>query len=174
MRIGGWRQIGARRRNFDAPAPRRRHLAWSLIACAMVRHRMFLGVSPAPGLRGLMSPTTYPGQAPVTDPVVGQGCLARNARTSAEFGEICPFESRTQLMQEGVWLIRGGGNLETMLSWAFRMAQTASASVAMRRGSGCIEGIADGYARWVPSRECSREQLSCLGLLGRRCGRRLG
>lgn len=150
MRIGGWRQIGAHRRNFDAPASWRRHLAWSFFACAMVRHRMLLGVSLAPGLRVLMSSTTYPGQAPFTDSVVGQGCFARKARTGAGFPEICPLKSRTQLRQVGVWLVRGAGNLEIMLSWAFRIAQMARASVPMRKGSGYIESIAEGYARWVP------------------------
>jgi hypothetical protein len=147
MRIGGWRQIGAHRQKFDAPAPWHRHFAWSLAACAMVRHRMFSGVSLAPGFRVLMSSTTYPGQAPFTDPVVGQGCLARNARTGAGFREICPVKSRTQLRQVGVWPVRGGGNLETMLNWAFRMAQAVRANVPRRNGSRCFEGIAQGCAR---------------------------
>jgi hypothetical protein len=126
------------------------HLAWSLAACASVRQRMFSGVSVAPGLSALMSSTTYPGHAPFTEPVVGQGCFARNARTGAGFREICPLKSRTQLRQVGVWLVRGAGNLETMLSWAFRIAQTVRTSVPRRNGSGYGEGIAGGCARRVP------------------------
>jgi hypothetical protein len=91
-----------------------------------------------------MSSTTYPGQAPFTDPVVGHGCLARNARTGAGLREICPLKLRTQLRQVGLWLVRGGGNLDTMLSWAFRTAQSARAKVPMRKESGCFEGIGDG------------------------------
>jgi len=97
-----------------------------------------------------MSPTTYPGQGPCTDSVVGQGCFARNARTGAGFREICPLKSRTQLMQVGVWLVRGGGNLETMLNWAFRMAQSARERIPAPKGIWCFVGIADRYARWVP------------------------
>ena len=124
------------------PRFRHCHLACSLATCARVRQRMFSGVSLAPGLRALMSSTTYPGQAPLTEPVVGQGCFARNARTGAGFREICPLRSRTQLRQVGVWLVRGAGNLETMLSCAFRTAQTVRAGTPRRNRSGYLEGIA--------------------------------
>jgi len=125
MRIGGWQQIGAYRRKFDAPA-----------SC-----RLFSGVSLPPRLRGFICSTTKPTQAPFTDFVAGQGFNARNARTGAGLREMRALKSRMQLMHMGGLRVSGIGNFGAVTIWAFKITPKASASVPIRKQSGCFQGI---------------------------------